>query len=165
MKKFLIYTVALLFSNALLAQSNKEDVDLIQAIFGKEKKELVEAYMTIPEAQSSKFWALYDSYEASRKKLGQERIKLIEAYATNYETLDNKKATELVTKRLAWADRYTKFQQAYFTKFSAVIGGLQAAKFIQLEDYIENCIRISIQEEIPFIGELDKAKPAEGNHP
>jgi hypothetical protein len=39
-----------------------------------------------------------------------------------------------------------------------VIGGLQAAKFIQLEDYIENCIRLSIQEEIPFVGELDKSK-------
>jgi len=35
---------------------------------------------------------------------------------------------------------------------------LQASKFIQLEDYIENCIRLSIQEEIPFIGELDKTK-------
>lgn len=158
MKKLIVIAVACLFSAGLVAQSNKEDVDLIQSIFGKEKKELVQAYMTIPEAQSAKFWALYDQYETARKKLGQERIKLIEAYATNYETLDSKKATELMTKRLAWADKYTKFQQSYFTKFSAVIGGLQAAKFMQLEDYIENCIRVSIQEEIPFIGELDKTK-------
>ena len=93
-----------------------------------------------------------------RKKLGQERIKIIEEYATNYEKLDSKKATDLITKKFAWADKYTKFQQSYFTKFSAVIGGLQAAKFIQLEDYIENCIRLTIQEEIPFIGELDKSK-------
>jgi hypothetical protein len=33
------------------------------------------------------------------KNLGQERIKIIEAYATNYETLDSKKATDLVTKK------------------------------------------------------------------
>ena len=68
-------------------------------------------------------------------------------------------------KKLAWADKYTKFQQSYFTKFSAVIGGLQAAKFIQLEDYIETCIRLSIQEEIPFIGELDKSKVPGQNNP
>jgi len=158
MKKLIVIAVAFLMSAGLFAQSNKEDVDLIQSIFGKEKKELVQAYMTIPEAQNAKFWALYDTYETARKKLGQERIKLIEDYANSYEKLDNKKATDLATKKLAWADKYTKFQQTYFTKFSAIIGGLQAAKFMQLEDYIENCIRVSIAEEIPFIGELDKTK-------
>ena len=165
MKKLIFTAVISMLTAGLFAQSNKEDVDLIQSIFGKEKKELVQAYMTIPEAQSAKFWTLYDTYETARKKLGQERIKLIEAYANNYETLDNKKATELTTKKLAWADKYTKFQQAYFTKFSAIIGGVQAAKFIQLEDYIENCIRLSIQEEIPFIGELDKTKVPGQNNP
>src|SRR5574339_376857 len=158
MKKLIVIAVASLLSAALFAQSNKEDVDLIQSIFGKEKKELVKAYMTISDVQSAKFWALYDQYETARKKLGQERIKLIEDYANNYEKLDNKKATDLATKKLAWADKYTKFQQTYFTKFSAIISGLQAAKFMQLEDYIENCIRVSIAEEIPFIGELDKTK-------
>ena len=158
MKKLIVIAVAFLLSAGMFAQSNKEDIDLIQSIFGKEKKELVQAYMTIPDAQNAKFWALYDTYETARKKLGQERIKLIEAYATNYEKLDNKKATDLMTKRMAWTNKYTQFQQTYFTKFSAIIGGLQASKFMQLEDYIENCIRVSIQEEIPFIGELDKSK-------
>ena len=165
MKRVFIMAAALILTSGVFAQSNKEDIDLIQSIFGKEKKELVQVYMTIPEAKSAKFWELYDVYETSRKKLGQERIKLIEAYATNYEKLDSKKATDLVTKKLAWADKYTKFQQSYFAKFSAVIGGLQAAKFIQLEDYIENCIRLSIQEEIPFIGELDKTKVPGQNNP
>jgi hypothetical protein len=100
MKKLIVIAVSFLLSASMFAQSNKEDIDLIQSIFGKEKKELVQAYMTIPEAQSAKFWALYDVYETARKKLGQERIKLIEAYATNYEKLDSKKATELVTKNL-----------------------------------------------------------------
>jgi hypothetical protein len=158
MKKAIILATAILLSAGMFAQSNKEDIDLIQAIFGKEKKALVEEYMTIPDAQKTKFWSLYDSYENERKKLGKERISLIEAYANNYEKLDNAKATELTTKRLAWTNKYTKFQQTYFSKFSTVIGGLQAAKFIQLEDYIENCIRLSIQEEIPFVGELDKSK-------
>ena len=158
MKKLIVVAIVSLLSASVFAQSNKEDVDLIQSIFGKEKKELVQAYMTIPQAQTAKFWALYDTYETARKKLGQERIKIIEEYATHYDKLDSKKASELVTKKFAWADKYTKFQQLYLTKFTAIIGGLQAAKFFQLEDYIENCIRVSIQEEIPFIGELDKSK-------
>ena len=39
-----------------------------------------------------------------------------------------------------------------------IIGGKEAAKFFQLEDYLENTIRISIQEQIPFIGEMDLMK-------
>jgi len=158
MKKVFVMAAALILASGVFAQSNKEDIDLIQSIFGKEKKELVQLYMTIPEAKTAKFWELYDVYETSRKKLGQERIKLIEAYATNFEKLDNKKATELTTKKLAWVDKYTKFQQSYFTKFSAIIGGLEASKFLQLEDYIENSLRLAIQEDIPFIGELDRSK-------
>ena len=158
MKKLIIVTVAMMLTANLFAQSNKEDIDIVQSIFGKDKKELVTAYMTIPQSQSAKFWSLYDQYETSRKSLGKERIALIEAYANGYATLDNKKASDLTTKKMAWADKYTKFQQLYFSKFTAVIGGLQAAKFIQLEDYIENCIRLSIQEKIPFIGELDRSK-------
>lgn len=164
MKKISLLATAFIVSATLFSQSNKEDIEIIQSVFGKEKKELVKAYMTIPDAQSTKFWNLYDAYETERKKLGRERISLIEAYANAYEKMDNKKATDLVTKKIAWTNKYTKFQQTYFTKFSSVIGGVQAAKFIQLEDYIENCIRVSIQEEIPFIGELDKTKvPGQDN--
>jgi hypothetical protein len=161
MKKVIIAAVALVLSTGMFAQSNKEDIDLIQAMFGKEKKELVQLYMTIPEAKSAKFWALYDVYETARKKLGKERVSLIEAYATHYESLDNKKASELTTKKFAWVDKYTKFQQLYFTKFSAIVGGLQASKLMQLEDYIENSIRLTIQEDIPFIGELEKTRVPE----
>jgi len=165
MKKLNLIAVAFLLSASLFGQSNKEDIDLIQSIFGKEKKEVVKQYMTITDAQSAKFWSLYDAYETERKKLGHERVKLIEDYATKYEKLDSKTATDLTTRKLAWVTKYTAFQQKYLTKFSAIIGGLQASKFIQLEDYIENCIRLSIQEEIPFIGELDKSKVPGQNNP
>ena len=158
MKKTLTGLVCVLFGLMLNAQSNKEDVAMIQAMFGKDKKELVSQYMTIPEAQKAKFWALYDEYEDKRKALGRERIKLIEDYANKYGSLDDKTATALMTKKLAWTDKYTKFQQAYFPKFSAAIGGKQAAKLLQLEDYLENNLRLYIQDEIPFIDQLEKTK-------
>ena len=108
--------------------------------------------------KKTKFWALYDEYEDARKKLGRERIDLIAQYADNYASLDDKKATELMTKKLNWADSYAKLQRNYTTKFTSVIGGLQASKLMQLEDYLENNIRLKIQEQIPFIGELDKKR-------
>jgi hypothetical protein len=158
MKKTIILGIVLAFSAVTIAQSNKEDIEIIQGIFGKQKKELVNTYMAIPEKQSTKFWSLYDVYETERKKLGKERIALIEDYANHFDKLTNAKATELANKKIAWTMKYAKFQQTYFTKFAAVIGGVQAAKWLQLEDYIENCVRVSIADEIPFIGSIEKTK-------
>jgi hypothetical protein len=39
-----------------------------------------------------------------------------------------------------------------------VLGGLEAAKFMQVENYLQTSIRSEVQEAIPFIGELDKSR-------
>jgi len=158
MKNLFSLVVFMLFSSLAFAQSNKEDVEIIQNMFGKQKKELIQVYMTIPEDKKAGFWTLYDQYESDRKLLGKERIALIEAYANDYATLDDKKASDLMNRKLKWLGDYSKLQKKYFDSMTKMIGGLQASKFFQLEDYLENNIRLFIQESIPFIDELDKTK-------
>ena len=159
MKKItLIFT--LLFGSMIgFAQSNKEDVDMIQAEFGKQKKVLIQSAMTLPDAQTAAFWSEYDKYEDSRKALGRERIKLIEDYANAYATIDDKQAADLMSRKLTWLDNYAKLQKKYYGSMSKIIGGKQASKFFQIEDYLENVLRVSIQESIPFVDELHKANP------
>lgn len=158
MKKIKLLFAVLLFSGIANAQSNKEDIDMIQAMFGKEKKDIVTQYMEIPEDQKATFWTTYDQYEAERKAYGRSRIALIEEYANSYAGLTDETATSLMNKKMTLNSDFGKLQKKYFDKFRKVIGGKQAAKFFQLEDYIENNIRLAIQEEIPFIGELDQTK-------
>jgi len=158
MKNLLGLSILLLFSSIAMAQSNKEDIEIIQNMFGKEKKELIQVYMTIPEDKKASFWTLYDQYETDRKSLGKERFALIEAYAKDYATLDDKKAGALMDRKMKWQGDYVKLQKKYYDSMTKVIGGLQASKFFQLEDYLENNIRLYIQENIPFIDELDKTK-------
>jgi len=158
MKNLLSLAILMLISGVTFAQSNKEDVEIIQNMFGKQKKELVQVYMTIPEDKKPAFWSLYDQYETDRKILGKERIALIDAYAADYATLDDKKSSDLMNRKLKWLGDYAKLQKKYYDSMSKIIGGLQASKFFQLEDYLENNIRLFIQENIPFIDELDKTK-------
>lgn len=158
MKHVSSFVVFCLISSFVFAQSNKEDIDIIQSMFGKQKKELVQAYMTIPEDKKAGFWTLYDQYENERKALGRERITLIEAYAKDYASLDDKKASDLMNRKMKWLGDYAKFQKKYYDLMAKQIGGLQASKLMQLEDYLENNIRLYIQDQIPFIDELDKTK-------
>jgi hypothetical protein len=159
MKK-LIFALAIFISTGAIAQSTmKEDVDIIQAKYGKSKKELMGAYMKLEGAQSDAFWKLYDQYEMERKALGQKKIQLLNEYAEHYGTLTNEKADELTKAMLANAMDYEKLFSKYYDKSKAVIGALNAAKFIQLEVYLQTSIRSEIQNAIPFIGEVDKTAP------
>ena len=161
MKKLLTYPVSialLLVTISSFGQSNKEDVDIIQSAFGKEKKELVRQYMQIGDKDSVAFWKLYDEYEDKRKAIGRERINVLQQYADQYDKLDDAKATQLANSAFANESKYNTLYQAYFKKFSAVIGGKRSAELFQLETYLQTLTRLYIMNNIPFIGELDKSK-------
>ena len=99
MKNIIILAVGTMISISALAQSNKEDVDLIQAIYGKEKKAIVADFIMPPDAaKKTAFWKLYDKYETERKALGKKRVALLEKYANAYTSLDDK-STDAITLR------------------------------------------------------------------
>jgi ATP-dependent protease HslVU (ClpYQ) ATPase subunit len=158
MKRLVSIVIVVFCSLAAISQSNKEDIAIIQSMFGKAKKDLVSQYMTIPADKAQAFWKTYDEYEAARTALGRERIALIESYANSYLTMDDKVAGELSNRKFKWLGSYGKMQKKYYNSFAKVVGATQASKLMQLEDYLENNIRLSIQESIPFIDEIDKSK-------
>lgn len=158
MKKISLLFAMFLFSFIAKAQSDKEDIAMIQNMFGKAKKDIMAAGMNIPEDKKTAFWGLYDQYEEARKGLGRERIDLVKSYADKYASMDDKAADGLMKQKMKWLKNYSKMQGKYYKKMSKLVGGLNASRFFQLEDYLENNIRLAIQESIPFIGELDKTR-------
>ena len=159
MKKLSIILVVAIASFSSYAQSSyKEDVELVQSIYGKSKSDLVRQYMNLSDAQAAGFTKVYDNYEAERKGLGQTKLQLINSYAESYATLTDEKADELAKGTLKNNQDYEKLYSKTYGQMKKAIGAINAAKFIQLEVYLQTVIRNEIQESIPFIGELDKAK-------
>ena len=77
MKKQVIMMVFVAMTTISFAQSNKEDIDLMQAALGKDKKALFSEFMIVEGAQKDAFWTLYDEYEGKRKGLGKKRLDLL----------------------------------------------------------------------------------------
>lgn len=153
-----IASVLTFASSAAMAQSDKEDVAMIQAAFGKDKKILVSYYMEIAPKDSVAFWKLYDDYEDKRKAISRERLEGIKKYADEYTSLDNTKATALAEASFNNDLKLDKLHQTYFRLFSKIIGGRDAAKLFQLEAYLHAYVRFTTLDNIPFIDELDKSK-------
>jgi hypothetical protein len=159
MKKLsLIFIMAIASFSSYAQSSFKEDVDVVQSIYGKSKSDLVKEYMNLSDTQAAAFTKVYDNYETERKALGQTKFQLINDYAVNYATLTDAKADELAKGTLKNNLGYEKLYDKTYGQAKKVIGAINAAKFIQLEVYLQTTIRNEIQNSIPFIGELDKTK-------
>jgi hypothetical protein len=159
MKKItLLFSAFLLMSVYSFAQVQEGDIKFFQQLFGMEKVALVKEYMDLTPQQDSVFWKDYNAYESDRLELGKRRIKLIDNYARNYSTLDDAKATEMINEANAIDVEFKKLQKAYYKKMTKTIGAMKAAQFYQFESYLNNAINITIQENIPFVGELDKMR-------
>ena len=156
-KVFLLLTAA--FSTVTFAQSTlQDDVDIVQSVYGKTKSELVTQYMALTGEQATDFTKIYEAYEIERKKLGQEKIQIINQYATDYAALTDEKADAISKQALKNNVAYDKLYSTYYDKVKKAVGAKNAAKFIQLEIYLQTEIRSNLHNAIPFIGELDMTK-------
>ncbi|MDX5337809.1 MAG: hypothetical protein LPK25_02205 [Cyclobacteriaceae bacterium] len=156
MKK-LVFTVIALFTFSLgisLAQTVDEEIKLVQDAFGKDKKSLVEAYMSLSPEKAATFWTVYEAFEADRKEIGKERIMIINDYIEKYGHIGDAEAEELAMRSLKNDAALNKLYSSYFPKFKKATSSLDAAKFLQIEFYITNTIRNAVQQGLPFIDEI-----------
>jgi hypothetical protein len=159
MKKLILFFIA--FSSIMFAKAQNmsdDELKMIRDYLKTEKKDLVKEYMKLDDAQSAKFWPLYDEYQGERSKIGNERIQVIKDYGNQYPTMTDDQASSLFKRAVSNDKAYTKLQEKYFKKFSKAISPIKAAQFIQLEDYFRSMIRAEVQDAIPFIGEIERKK-------
>ena len=151
MKKYLLIIAVIFMASFAHAQTNAEEVDLLQAAFGMEKKMIVASFVTPSEAQKDDFWRVYDEYEAQRKTLGKQRIELLNQYAEQYQNLTSEQANVWTSKVMDLQKKTDKLITRYYKKVKSISGGIVATQFYQVEYYILTGIRIELLEGIPFV--------------
>jgi len=153
MKKNILVIVAILMAGFVNAQSMKEEVDLLQAAVGMDKKEMLAGFLQL--APENQFWAVYDEYEAKRKDLGKKRVDLLTQYAANYMNLTDAEIDTYMKEMKSVKSSNDKLIDTYYGKVKKAAGSKVAAQFYEIENYILSTIRVEVLESIPFFGELD----------
>ena len=155
MKKITFIFAAFFAFSALNAQSNTEEIDFFQSIFGMEKKAAVMEFVHPSEDTKAEFWTLYDAYETARKINGKKRIALLNQYAADYSTMNDEKIEAWMKEVLALGKASDKLMLKYYKKVKKATSPMVATQFYQMEAYIQSTIRSAILEAIPFVGEMD----------
>jgi hypothetical protein len=150
MKKLALLLSVLLVAASINAQSNKEEIDLMQSSFGMEKKAMVAEFVQVDPAQKDAFWKLYDEYETARKALGQERIKLLNQYTEGYTKFTNESAEAWTKKVIDLSSKTDALIITYYNKIKKVTNPIVALQFYQVEGYILSGIRVSLLESLPL---------------
>ena len=156
MKKTLLTTLMVALAFFAFSQSNKEEVDLVQSVFGMEKKAMAAEFIKLEGAPKDAFWVAYDEYETKRKELGKKRIGLLEKYVNGYSTMDDAGMDQITKEIISLQGDTDKLIVTYYNKIKKGSGVKAAAQFYQFENYILSKIRAEIMENIPLIGEFDK---------
>jgi hypothetical protein len=156
MKKIIIGLFILLVTDVAYSQDNNSDIDVVQSLMGRDKRLVIDQYMQLDDKQKNSFWRIYDQYEKKRKAIEKEGFILLKEYADNYETMNDDVARRLMVNFMKSMDEYNTLYKVYFRKTEKVIGSLKAAKFIQLEVFIQTALQETLQNQVPVIGELKR---------
>lgn len=151
MKKYILLVAVSLMTSFIYAQSDKEEIDLMQAAFGMNKKAAVAEFVKVSDTQKDAFWKLYDEYETQRKELGKQRIELLKQYAGQYETFTSEQADAWTKKVMDLQKKTDGLIATYYGKVKAISDGIVATQFYQIENYILTGIRAQVLENVPFL--------------
>lgn len=152
MRKIILTAFIALMSFGMQAQSNSE-VDMMQAIFGAEKMQLVAEFVKPGKEHIEAFETLYNEYEIERKELGKISIALLNEYAEKWEGMTDEQADEWMKKVLKVSADREKLVRTYYKKIKKATTPIIATQFYQVETYINTSIKAAIYESIPFVGE------------
>jgi hypothetical protein len=129
----------------------KAYTDLLRSDVRQQKAEMVGAVMQLSAADAAKFWPIYNEYDAQLNKLNDLRVANIQEYANNYDQMTDEKADELIHKALAFRKQRSELLATYYERVKKELGGITAARFIQVEDQLLLIIDLQIDSALPVV--------------
>ena len=150
----LSFITLLMLSVSINAQTDAEEVNFFQTVFGIEKQALVESFVNPSEETKTEFWAAYNEYESARKELGKQRISLLGKYLDTYGNTTDDEVDALIKEMNSLGKSTDKLILKYYKKLKK-LNSVEAAGFLQIESYIAAKLRVEILENVPFFGEFE----------
>lgn len=131
------------------------DEDLVTQIFGKNKESLLNDFLKISPLEQPAFQSAFLEYETEKSPWLTERIALVQMYNEEFSSIDEKKMNSLTKQFINNDLEFGRLQMRYFRKFNKLLGATRAAQFFQLDNYLEQSTRAYLQNQLPFIKELE----------
>jgi len=126
-------------------------VELLRADVRAEKVSIMGEMMDLTDDQSAQFWPIYRQYDVELQKLNDEKIAGIKDFAKNYDSMTDAKADELAKIALELDNQRSVLKAIYYEKVREKLGGILAARFLQVENQLLMVIDLQIASSLPIV--------------
>ncbi len=138
-----------------LAAAAEEPANNLASIHQKleaDKKTIVAQYMDLTEAESQRFWPVYDQVQSDLRQLSDRMRALLSSYAADYRggTLTDEKAQKLLDDWIAIDQDEAKNRAAAARAVLAALPPKKAARYLQIESEYRALLRYDLAATVPL---------------
>lgn len=154
---------ALLSGASLFAQDTSSanyplSEDGVLRLFGRTREAVFTEVLNVGRSEQPEFLQTFYAYAEEKTPIAMMRALLLRNYNENFQALDEQMLQNL-TKNILKNDReFVDLQTRYYRRMIKVIGANRAAKFFQLDNYLDQSERLDLQNGLPFIRELETGR-------
>ena len=135
---------------AAQAQSSYDETQQLIAQIQADKRAVVLKAMALDDAQLTAFTPIYDAYQADRKLLMQRGADLINAFASNYDSMTDDAAQGLLKDWFKLQDDEVKLVRETAKKLDKVLPSTKVLRFVQVENKLNTLLRLPALQGIPL---------------
>jgi hypothetical protein len=126
-------------------------VELLRVDVRAKKTAIFTEIMQFNDQQAAKFWPIYSEYDIELQKLNDRKLAGIQEYAKNYGNMTDQKADELAMLALELENKRNDLKKQYYEKVREQLGGIVAARFLQVENQLLMVIDLQIAASLPIV--------------
>ncbi len=129
--------------------ASDQDIQLLRKDIRSQKKQLIAANLSLTATEATKFWPIYDQYQAEYTKIGDIKLALIKEYAQNLDTATDEQALDYLKRSEEISESVIQLRKRYVPLVNQVLPGKKTATFFQLERRIEMLLDVEVASLLP----------------
>ena len=136
---------------AMAQTPSTESMEIVREKLRADKKFFISQNMEMTEAEEKSFWPVYEQYQPELIKLRDRKVKLIQTFSDNFETMSDVKAKQLLNEYLAIDTTRHKVRLQFLPKFRKVLTEKKVARYYQLEQKAFAAANYELANMIPLL--------------
>ena len=132
------------------ADKPADNMDVLREKLRADKKAVVAEVLQLTEGEAKGFWPVYNAYQSDMVTHYDRLLKLLETYASSYETLTDAQATSILQQYLGLERDHVAILTSYLPRFQKVLPPKKVAKLYQVENKARALVNYELARGIPI---------------
>ena len=140
------------FAQKQPAQPKSSD-DILAALrndLQAERSDIMAKNLTLTADQAAKFWPMFSAYQKEQNAIIDEQLKLVQQYASSYDTLDDASALALMNAHLDRDAKMLALRRKWLPEFQKALPGKLAVRAMQIDRRLSLAQQFEIASHIPL---------------